>query len=250
MKKTHGRPDWVRVTTLQDIRDVFGNIPEVSMGELATRMGSISSFERRGEIVYMNDFEDSTLKWVTGGMGTPRSVERSIGGARNSNYSVKMITGPGVEDYVYMLHYLPLPTNTRLGFEFSFAPSSNMDRLYADLVIFDGSKQSYGEFEYLGHLNDLKVQIGPDSYVTLETNINLRQYDRLFSTVKLVVDYKTKKYVRLFLNNKEYDLSDYDMVIEDSIASPHLYFSIALENLNVGSCFVYIDDVIFTQNEP
>lgn len=246
-----GRPDWVRTTTLKDIRDVFGNIPEVSMGELAARLNSVNYFERRGEVVFLDDFEDSTLKWYADGVEAGWSVLRSNVTARDKNYSLKLTTGAQALDYVYARHNNYLPTSTRLGFENSFVLGSDIFAILTSLHFFDGTNEYYGQFEYLPPTDDLRIKIGVDKYFVLETDLDLKEEDYTFHTWKLVVDLKEGKYVRGFLNNKEYNLSAHDLLIDESPdIAPYMYVMLYVINYHAGAVYAYIDNVIYTQNEP
>lgn len=247
---THGRPDWVRATTLQDVRDVFGNIPEVGMGELAARLGSINLFERRGEVIFMDDFEDSTVKWTKSGAGVDPTALRSITTARTRNYSYKVITSAEVGNWTDVTHYHRLPPSTRLGFEFSFALGSSLTYVWSRLYLDSKTDRYWGQLEYNPPSKLLRISIGTDTWVNLETDFELWEKDNIFHTWKLVIDYETKKYVRAYLNDKSYDLSAYALRHTSDTYTPAMYLNARIANAASGKHYIYIDDVIATQNEP
>lgn len=245
----HGRPDWIRSTTLQDVRDVFGNIPEVSMGELAARLGSINYFERRGEVVFMDDFEDSTLKWEVTGTGTDHSEVRSNATARSKNYSMKLTTGNAGGNIALMKHYHYMPKLKRLGFEYSFALGSDITLLYNLIYLYTKTAEYIVWMQYAPQSNRLQIVDVNNDIINVATSLDLKEGDLLFHTWKIVVDLDTEKYVRILLNDTEYDVSASFLKKTLGSYTPHMYLYIGVLNYASGNHYAYIDDVIFTQNE-
>ena len=60
----YGLPDYGMYAALENM----GNL--VDYGELATRLGSIVSFNREGNVIFWDDFEKTPIKWLnlTGGI--------------------------------------------------------------------------------------------------------------------------------------------------------------------------------------
>lgn len=250
MRLVHGRPDWVRATTLQDIRDVFGNIPQVGMGELAARLGAISFFERRGEVIFMDDFEDSTFKWLTDATGTTWSVARSNASALNGNFSVKLTTDAAPTTFVAIEKYLHPSVLKRMGFEYSFAIGSNIDSIYNLFNIYTKTTRYKALLSYTPQTQKLIVT---DHYLgskIIATNVDLREHDLTYHTWKMVVDLETGKYVRLYLNGEYYDLSQWTLPFTPGDYTPDMYLIIYIINYSTGNHYVYVDNVVITQNEP
>lgn len=245
-----GKPDWTRVTTLQDIRDVFGNIPEVSMGELAARLGSITIFERRGEVLFMDTFEDSTLKWEKGGVGK-ETIVRSNVTAKSGNYSLKLLTEAGYGASASIKRYRPLPATKRFGYEYSFALGSGIWHVYNVVVIYTADKAYVATLRYDPESNDLVIDAGGGvGDVIIDSDLDLKESDFIFHTWKIVFDFETGKYVRVFCNSKEYAVSAYELVTSTAGPfTPQMYVYTEVFTLD-ESVYIYVDDIILTQNEP
>lgn len=235
---------------LTDPEDVFGNPNYIGAGELAARLGSIRTFEKRGETVFMDDFEASTLKWETGGLGE-ETILRSNKTTKSGDFSLKLLTGAEPLDSAYIIHALPLPTSNRFGFEYSFALGSGIYSIYNMIRIYTADTRYTATVAYLPGSNSLILKAGGGvGEVELDDDLDLIENDFIFHTWKIVLDFETGKYVRIFCNHKEYDVSAYEL--ETATAGPYtpymyIYVPIFTDN---GSVYVYVDDIILTQNEP
>ncbi|GAI49683.1 unnamed protein product, partial [marine sediment metagenome] len=54
---SRGQPDYGSSA----VKEVAGTLAD--MGELAARLSSIVEYDRRGDVVYLDDFEEPVLKW-------------------------------------------------------------------------------------------------------------------------------------------------------------------------------------------
>jgi len=218
------------------------------VAELAVRLGSPNSHDRRGNVIFWDSFENGFPRWrlvhLAGG-----TIELSTDRCRSGSTSLKMT--PNDNDFVLADIFMPFPTLGLFGFETSFVWNEGIEQL-----AFSPSLQT-GEINYKGSVSirpsDHSIFIQGteliDNTITLSPN-----NDYLFHTLKLVVNYLTGKFVRLILDSTEYDISRYDLITYASTASPQLNYVISVE---VGGAVVfplnhveYIDDVIITQNEP
>lgn len=242
----HGRI----LAVLTDPEDVFGNPHYLGAAELAVRLGSIVSYERRGQVIWMDDFEAALLKWDTDMYGVGAAVALSTASARNGGQSVKLTTGNAVDDYASILRSTYLPPSTRLGVECSFAFENEIKRISLGLGINDGAKLYLPALAYCPWTDELQYCSGLGTYTTFQANVNFPEDPLAYSTFKLVVDWSTKKYVRAFVNGVLYDLSAYDMPSIIHVTTPSLNQNVHVENETVGNHYVYADDFILTENEP
>lgn len=236
---------------LTDPEDVFGNPNYIGAGELAARLGSIKRYDKRGEVVFVDDFEDSTLKWDAWGDGDGNSQHRSNVAARSGNYSLKLTTGDTAGNSASMDRYALMPVKTKIGFEFSFALSPNLDALNNLLYVYDGETWYAANISYNPYLDELSIVDHEGHFQVIASDLKLRESDFMFHTWKQVIDLETKKYVRCFLDNVEYkEVSEYSFRTSLSGVGPCSYFQINIRTKTTANNYAYIDDVIYTQNEP
>ena len=235
---------------LTDPEDVFGNPNYMGAAELAARLGSINTFERRGTTVFMDNFESSTLKWVSSLTGTGAAAVRSNASAKNGDYSIKLTTGNAEDNYAKLVHYNYFPVSTRLGFEVSFALGSDIKYFSLWTWSYSGTHEIIPQMHYYPQTNLLKIFDENSNPITIASGLNLFEADLLYHTLKLVFDISTNKYVRAYCDKYEYDISEYEYPHQVSSATPILLPEFDVHNNAAGNHYVYADDFILTQNEP
>jgi len=236
------------------------------IAELAARLKSANTFDRRGNVILLDDFED-TLKWRTsfpGGAGGV--IALSSEAARSGAFSCKM-TCPDI-GYALIERYLGYPVLSNMGFEISFtipAWPDDASLLVFGLVLDDGTDWMVAEVlwdmsdpDHRNHTLSIGV---PAPIIYEEFDKDFYNYyaspyldSPCFHTAKLVVDFVNRRYLRFILDHVTYDLSRYNISIITGGAvsvGVHMSPSFRIENNVAGTNpFCYVDDAIITQNEP
>lgn len=247
----HGGPDWGTlgpISTIYTIED---------MAELAVRLGSIVTFDRRGNVVWLDDFEGGINCWRAGYQGTGAGVASSAESVRNGAFSAKLTPGNAEDDYAWAGHYCPYPVVSKVGFEISFALDDDTPLLDPELkatsfthTLRDGSYYHYAELQYLSADRKLQYRDENLAWQDLATNLLLHTYKTLFHTVKLVIDLSTQKYVRAILDNVEYDMSTLSYYYTSGTSAAYWWQGVRAIARKTTNPSVYVDDAILTQNEP
>ena len=239
-----GLPDWYNIKKAGAI-SALGDL-----GELAVRLGSPVTFDRRGDVIFIDSFEEGLLKWSTEIVGSGAAVALSHDAARCGGWSCKLTAGAQEEESALISHYIPYPVLGRLGFECSFAFDNQLKRLVMSAALYDGDEALTATVQY--NYADKKLQyLGTDlAWHDVATGLDLYLAGNPFWIWKLVVDYSARKFVRLIMNNVEYDVSGIAVAQAVSTVNPCLLFHVANYTLGGSTRIVYIDDVIVYQNEP
>lgn len=248
----HGQPDY----GVQAVKEtVFGL---ADLAETAARLDSIVTFDRRGDIVWLDDFESDVLKWSLTLPGVGDSVVASSEAARNGAFSAKLTTGNVAGDMVTMVHYSPFPVTSRVGFEISFTVHDNLSDLIFSQRLYDGSDEHFARVRYRPATDVLEYLDRNAAWQNLAPSLVLLSATYILHTIKLVIDLNTQEYVRVIVDDVVYDLSALEPPLllplyrhtPDVLTTPHweqLVDTITGVNANTSS---YIDDAIVTQNEP
>lgn len=240
----HGQPDFGMYTSK---RTTYGL---ADMGELAARLQSIDTFDRRGDVVWLDDFEDNINKWDIALLGAGAGVTLSNDLARNGARSARLVTGNVLNDYAGITRLLPLPVLGKIGFEISFTSDEDLNTQRFYIRRFDGVDHHTGEVYYDAVANRLYYVDSTGAPQVLPLSTDLTASVTLFHTLKLVVDLSTDMYVRLILNEIEYDLSSYPLWVDDNLTPPMLAVNYWVRTQAAANQTVYADDAIVTQNEP
>lgn len=239
-----GQPDYGALAPTQTIVGLS------DMGELAARLGSPVTFDRRGNVMWFDDFEHGPNKWAISLTGSGGSVAITNEKARTGAVSCKVITGNVTNNYADIIHREPYPVLSRLGLEYSLLTTEDKAVLYFILYIYTGTYQHSAGIRYNLETHTWQYRNSSGIWTTLPSTARLTQSIYLFHTVKLVIDPDTLKYVRFIADNVAYDMSalSYRHVTDPS--DPLIYIDLAFYPTEDVSKTIYYDDVILTQNEP
>jgi len=240
----HGGPDWGtsgKISTVHTIED---------LGELAARLGSIVTFDRRGNVIWYDDFESGVHQWIpvlTAGRG---SVEWDGNYSLKGGFSAKLTTGNVAGDKITVERWLTTPVLSRIGYELSFKLPVFLDFLHFLIDVYDGTYNHIIQFNWIKATMTWQYW-GPDfAYHNLTPIMALSTANDIFHTVKVAADLTTGYYVRLIVNNTVYDLSGKQYRRVGAGFEPHLGLCYDITNDRAAKASSHLDDVIFTQNEP
>ena len=239
-----GLPDWGRIK-----KDV-GVSPLADLGELAARLGSINTFDRRGDTVWMDDFESGLNKWQTYAGYPGGSVAVSAERARNGGYACKLVTGTNGAGTAFLFRALPYPVLGRIGLEFSFAMDDDISYVDVIFYLYDGTRMLLPHVQYDKVSGVLKYMSADVVWITLASDLFHTRGTTCFWTMKMVADFVKNEYVRIIFNERVFDLAGQALQIGESTATPTLYPYIEVAGQAGVSGIAFIDDVIITQNEP
>lgn len=220
------------------------------MGEVAARLGSIVTYDKRGDVVDFDNFEDAVLKWSvfeSGGEVYPHSVD-----VKSGSQSVALSTEAGLGSYVELIKFIAVTASKRLGVELSFG-GELVGRLDVFLLYRDGIHyyQSVVRLDMTNHL--LYIYDGDLEDYILVADIGLLSYElgnHFFHTMKVVCDFVTGKYVRVLLGASEWDISTISIYRGFSADAQNFEIDIWKQNTEIGARITSIDDFVFTQAEP
>jgi len=240
----HGAPDWsnvVKPTVVHRLDD---------MAEAVVRLGSIITFDRRGDIVWFDSFEYGHQhydKWLS---GTGAKVEISTETFRNHGYSLKLTAGSDASRAAQIIKNFPIIESGPHGAEFSWYLYSYPWAV--DLRIEGRDKNKEFKFEVYYHLGERKLYYIDENniLVVLDDDLSIVLTWSLFHTWKLVWNTKTGYYIRLLFDDRTYDMSDKKGYVTTYIAAD--YYKVALTQYGQAgvNSISYFDDAIFTINEP
>ena len=219
------------------------------MSELAARLKSIHTFDRRGEVVWIDDFEHSANKWSLTGAGTGNNLAISAAASRNGDSSMELTTGNDGARSAMMRKILNYPKRANHGFEFSFTYADELDYIRVYFTVYDGALQ-HNFWLNIDQTNQI-VQYYDIAANWINTGITFREIYAMpvFTPVKLVVDVTASEYVRLIYGAETFDMAGIAPDTAINPSEPQIMLQITAYSTAGNNATVYIDDVIVTQNE-
>ena len=240
----HGTPDW------GSGKPTATTYASTDMAELAVRLGSIDTFDRLGNVIWMSSFEHGTLGLTPYGTGTDAEVYPSTEYPLSGGLHLVLKTGNLIGNYAGIMKALHFPVLGGIGVEISFNPVANMGDFWAVMQQADGTTMSVWRAKYDHQAGTLEVFVTGGGWQTIGTPGIAYTEPGRYCSLKLVVDCLKGKYHHVTFNAYRYDASAYAPFTQADPTRPYLdvgafaYTAIA-ENLEVN-----IANMIVTQNEP
>lgn len=220
------------------------------LGELAARLGSVVTHNREGSVVHIETFEHGLQGWEKTTGGTGAEYMASAEASRSGGYSCKLIAGSDGSRISQIFRKFPYPVLGRYGLEFSVKLGEYTQDIVWNLSYHDGTDEHSYMCKYLVSERTVQVRDENGVFQDIVSDLYLTYAYSGFHAVKLVVDLANDDFVRLIINEVEYDLSDYSAYVFVEDDGPNVRVAIQ-ERSEVGqNGYSYFDDIILTQNEP
>jgi hypothetical protein len=240
----HGHKDYGPTSSVSTVYAVL------DMAELAARLRSVDTFDRRGNVLFLEDFQGDLAKLQTGTSGSGGSVSISAARARFGSFSCKMTTGDSTGNKAFVAPYLPYQVLSKIGVEFSWCPQSWLSKMELLVTHYTGSAyyQFYIRWNYTN--DSWEYQDSAGAWQTLSPTALYARDVYTFNFTKLVMDLETDQYVRLVANEHTYDLADIAAWTDASSTVPSIIVEVTAYTRADNSCTVYLGHLLVTQNEP
>ena len=219
------------------------------MADLAVRLGIIVEYDRRGDVVKLDDFESPVFRWESTpslGGAIALDIAQVKSGAKSVKLSVNGTAGasPNIKSFFYPLGSL------QLGAEISFCKPATTYKLRFEMSNYTGTAVYYGQAEILFNTGVLQIRKSDGTNIEVATGLTFRDDDFVFSPMKMVIDFLNNKYTRFLLANVEYDLSAHALSTASSTIKASSGVIITLIDTGASTADLWLDDFVFTQNEP
>lgn len=238
------------IAVITDPQDIWGVSAQAGTYDLTARLGSIAIYDRRGQIYWWDTFAGGLNHWTYGIIGTGGSVSITAEYSNLLPYCAKLVAGDDPSGWAQIIARVRRPQDTKFGLQFSFSPDTYVQQAEGMLRIYTGTQLFYIGARWDQVNNNLDVYVRGGTWATIDASPNLRVVDGMFHTMKVVGDLVNQTYIRLLLNNKEYDISTELIQVDASTEDPHSDVRITDYGGTGINPVCYIDDVILTAQEP
>jgi len=240
----HGQADY----GAQAAKSTTYSMPD--MGELAARLGSPVTLDRRGDVIFYDKFDNAPLRWEIDEAFPGDDVRIVTDYAKRGEAAVRLLTDSTVLNHALIRRYWELPRASNIGIEVSHTLHADITNLVISADLYDGTRLHYARIAIHINENNLKLYTTGGAWPTIVTPLDSYNSPYMWYTPKLVWDWENKVYKRLIWNGVEYDISAYATHSVLSAVNPHIHLEIQSNGAASGVGKVYIDEVIYTQNEP
>jgi hypothetical protein len=240
---THGAPDD------SDVLKQAGMFRIDDMAELAVRLGSPVDYNKYGDVIFYDTFEDGLVKTIHNLLIINGYVRIYGDAAKSGGCAAIVNSGTGITPVSNLQYYLHYPLVVSTGFKVSFSMDGNVVRAYFEMFLYDGSDcQQFGVYyDYAG--SDLYIRIPGGGLLKIDDNVPFYPILGCFHELKLIVNYELSRYVKLFFDHLEYDLSSYSPNIPASVIEPMLMIRVRCEGNGITAGNMCVDNVVVTQHD-
>jgi len=241
---THGAPDW------SQYRPNSASFPSLDLAELAARLDSPDTFDRRGDVIFASHMEHGLTEFGTTTSGTGATVAADTSQSLRGAQSIKLTAGSDASAIAALWKPFHYPPSGMIGLETWIAFESGIDIILLTIELYNGDNLASFSAAY-NHTNTrLRVKTGSGTWATIATNVNLYVSQRLYIPFKLVVQHPTTKYKRFLVGPTEYDISTYSYTTSASATRPYALCVITAQGPGGTNPNAWVDRFIFTHNEP
>lgn len=240
----HGQRDWGNIGADETVHGL------ADLAELAARLGSPVTFNREGNVLFLETFEHGIKNWTIAAYGTGGEYRWSAEKSRMGSYSCLLIPGTDGAQTAQMARQFPYPVFSRFGVEMGVQAAGDPLRMDVTLYVYDGTTRQGYTARY-DHVNErLQLQLAGATWQTVAENVLWSEGAFLFHTIKLVADLNEAAFVRLIFDNEEYNIEAYSAFEAADATAPAIWvWFTCLTQTGLTTNF-YVDDIIITQNEP
>ena len=220
------------------------------MGELAVRLGSTVSFDRRGIVMDMDDFETGLSKWGYDGYASDSAQKVVVTHVYRGGYAIQLNSGK-LADPIYIINKaFPNISAKKSGAEIAFRPSSGGYYQIIRLQHSDGSALSQASIKLDMVAKEIYYLNSGGNYASFGTIPDLGAMTTIWNVIKLVADFENETYYRVILNGTTYDLSSYALYQTSPSANPYVQFLYGVYGDGVTQSVMLVDAFIYTIEEP
>lgn len=220
------------------------------LGELAARLGSPHSFDRRGELVWFDNFQSGLNNWATGGSGTGNAVNLSVTNVYRWPFIANLLAGTSLSKSAIMTKYFGAQSLSRGGVEIVFSTPIQYDFIQVEMRIIEGSIR-YRMLMRL-HYSPATIGLFDNSFTeqTVTTFTNPVSNLPIYRNLKIVWDTSLGTFVRLILAGNQYDVSAFTIYSDGSTTTAEMELIITLFGLTTPQASMNIASVLVTADEP
>lgn len=247
----HGTPDWGLVgpkSTVYGLDD---------LGEHAVRMGSPSTWDRRGDVTFATDFRHGIGDMVIWCLGAGCVATLHAGAARQGAYCVKLTAGRDDIRSAGIRKRLPYLVASNLGVECSFGFHPDTDYVQLEGYLQDANGLWEPTLRLYPNTGVLQVRTAPaGAYVQVSATANVHLDVDCINTIKMVFNRHrvlgvyTGYYVRAIVNSVAYPIDTHPIFFTPGVLEYRAMFEFRHYGTFGNNPEGFADNFIVTQNEP
>jgi len=235
---------------LPDAADVKLEVPSYAvqdLGELAARLGSPMTYERRGTLVYLDDMSSGLSPYLSAHFGAGSAVDLVTTPADYGGISIRLKTGVGEGNSAGIYKEMPYIDTDKIGLSAYLAIYPQAVTIGIEIIVRTGIVRKSFLVVFNVSAHELYYQDSDANLILFASDVIVTASANFFHYIKLLVNIVSGTYERLVLNQFEYSLAGIDGTVVDDTTEPDIAPFLYVEGDAGNESVAYIDVIIITQ---
>ena len=219
------------------------------LAEAAVRTHVLYTFDRQGDIIYFNDFENRTLP---AHISTPSQKSRYViargAGLLGGNALVLKKDPADTGDFSVILRF-PLYSTKTIGFSLLYRRGQYESESVFDFFIRKPPKFYQGRI-VLNHSENKLIIWDAGQGKVLHTYPHQILSPSVYQFIKFVINIEKERYERVILGTDVFDAREYKLATGPTADMPHVVFTLQYKSNSTNADIAFYDSIIVTINEP
>ena len=237
-------PDWGGQYTNRAFYPLFDS------AELAVRLGSRVAYDRRGNVIWTYDFSDGYTPFTSSGSPVGWTAALSSAKFEFPAFSYLITSDNTTDGWVQAYRNFAVPQCDKIGLASMYLLGLSYMEVRHQITFFNGSRNYLFDVRLTSAASPKVEVLQSTGLVDVWTQTHQPIGIDYFQFIKLVVDLSTLKFERLTVGDVEIDLTDYSAVDSGATTDRYIRFLAWAVSNDGQAAPLYIDNVIFTANEP
>ena len=220
------------------------------LAELAGRLGSPVTYDRRGSVLFLATFANGSGQFGLTSVGSGASLGVTPETFLSGPFSLRMLTS-NVTDEISTVHTrIAIPEKTsKLGLEAGVSFTDVEVGFDIQISHYTGAKLYQYTLIYRSDQDRLYI-VSPTGSGILDDNLVLYPGSHAWHKMKIVVDFENNTYLRALMDEDAYDVSDFDAYVYTNTEPKRIDVRLHGATRDNTTREIHWDNVIITQNEP
>ncbi len=227
----------------------YGNVYRSDdITELAARLGSPMTYERRGNVVYLTSFADGIASWIAERSSVDETPTLSGDYSIVGGVSLEIATTDEQAEIMQVYRDLPLFSDAHYGVFTMLSIAPKTWRVFIRAYVYDGSSRSTYELELSPLDTTLKYRDAAGDFVVLDAAMDVFATVEHFHSVGVVFDTTEDVWREITFDGVTYDVADIAASQDVSVLSPRLRISFEVISNGADRALAFLDSVAVAQN--
>lgn len=227
-----------------------GRYPMVDLGELAARLGSPYAFDRRGTVVWLDNFTNGLGPWRVSGSGTGNAVTLVTTDTYRGPAAAELKAGSDGSTLSQIGRNISPMVAGRMGALAGISMSTACQHFRIAIHRYHDTTRTEGILFIRDTEQDLAIRDENNNTVSIAAIGEPVFVSKHYHEVKLVVDFVTNDYVRIIFNDTEYDISEYPLYETTTTEVPFYYVTLRLTGNAGDNDLAQVSHMVVTVGEP